>query len=532
MYSPILDLSLRLSLLALLVVPLDSTAVSGVPAFPGAEGFGTDTPGGRTGQVLFVTTVADHDDGACDADCTLREAIGVAGKRMVLFRIGGTITLDPDLGPLLIDEPFITIAGQTALGDGIQIRNDPDGTDGAQLGLSRDSFASLEIETNDVVVRHLRIRPGLLNENPGCNGPDSLPNTTSQPGTTCLAANDIEPIRVENASNVVLDHLSLSWATDEIVSILGSSDVTLQWSIVSEGIKYIPFLLEQPTFSGTGLITGTTPHAAAGKFSDRISIHHNAFVHNYSRNPQITVSCADENGGPTCGTDLINNVIYDWRNQGILTSNQYGHSFVNVMFNYLRIGPDFPQGAFLGLRLQDYVDEGSGAALSVHHHKNREYVSPGVTQDMAVYCQKKSDEVTEECDAATYDPGSPHTVPGVTTISAEDALAWVGYLAGASIRREANGATGWNRDANDQRVLDDIANGSGSIIEDPDDVPDWPTLNGGTAFADADNDGMPDVWETANCFDPAVANDALDADADGYTNLEEYLNATNSGGCP
>src|SRR5215475_11601553 len=144
-----------------------------LPAFPGAEGPGASALGGRRGVVLFVDNLADHGPGS------LRAALEASGPRTVIFRVGGTITLE---SPLVIANPYVTVAGQTAPGGGIQLRNNPV----APYGFATDSFTSLVIATHDVVVRFLRIRPGPLQPNPACTGPNAV---AGPPGAdTCVDA--------------------------------------------------------------------------------------------------------------------------------------------------------------------------------------------------------------------------------------------------------------------------------------------------------------------------------------------------------
>ena len=179
------------------------------PAFPGAHGQGASSRGGRGGAVIFVDSLADSGPG------TLRAALEAAGPRTVIFRVGGTITLQ---SPLVITNPFVTVAGQTAPGGGIQLRNDPV----APYGLAADSFTSLVIAASDVVIRFLRIRPGPLQPNRACRGPNAVSHP--QGLKTCVDAGDIQAIELEpSAERVMLDHLSLAWASDEIVDVNGAA---------------------------------------------------------------------------------------------------------------------------------------------------------------------------------------------------------------------------------------------------------------------------------------------------------------------
>lgn len=215
---------------------------SGTRAFPGAEGYGAFAKGGRGGKALFVTNLNDSGPGS------LREAINTKGPRTVIFRVGGVIELKKSLQ---IREPFITIAGQTAPGDGICLKGAPDA-----LSL---------VNTHDVVVRCLRVRTGHTGDK-GENEGD------------CIAC--------YSAENFILDHCSTSWGTDETISCTQTCDrYTVQWCILAEGLSYYGHSM--------GSILG----------GDRSSWHHNLYAHCGTRNPRFA---------GLCRCDFRNNVIYDW----------------------------------------------------------------------------------------------------------------------------------------------------------------------------------------------------------------------------
>ena len=148
------------------------------------QGPGSASLGGRAGRVLYVTSLADSGPG------TLRAALDAEGARTVIFRVGGTIALQK---PLVIRNPYVTVAGQTAPGGGIQLRNDPV----APYGLSADSFTSLVVASHDVVIRFLRIRPGPLTPNPACRGPNSIrhPEATARAPTPATSRRSRSPLR-------------------------------------------------------------------------------------------------------------------------------------------------------------------------------------------------------------------------------------------------------------------------------------------------------------------------------------------------
>jgi len=255
-----------------LLKPFES---KGLPAFPGAEGFGAYTPGGRGGKVLFVTTLNDSGPGS------LREALDEKGPRIILFRVGGVIQLK---STLVIREPFVTVAGQTAPGDGICLRTDSS-THADTLVLNA---------THDVVLRFLRVQ----------NGKGPQPSHYDD-GGDCISA--------YNSENFIIDHCSTHWGCDEGLSVTDACDrYTVQWSIIAEGLNY-------NRHSMATILGGA-----------RCTWHHNLLAHNGSRNPLF----AD---GTRC--DFRNNVIYNWGH----TSGQGNFIELNYAGNYLRPGPSTVQ---------------------------------------------------------------------------------------------------------------------------------------------------------------------------------------------
>jgi len=218
-------------------VPFSPFAAAALPAFPGAQGFGAEPPGGRGGRAIFVTNLNDGGPGS------LREAYTAKGPRTIIFRVGGAIALERHLR---ITEPYLAIAGQTAPGDGILIRN-----------------AGLQVDTHDVVIRHLRVRIGAS-------------RSEAYDSQDCLH------IEGKGAHDIVVDHCSFSWSIDETVGVsAGAHDVTPSWNIMAEP-------LERP-FSAAE-IGEERKHAYAvtlGGHPDRVTLHHNLVAHAEHRNPRI-----------------------------------------------------------------------------------------------------------------------------------------------------------------------------------------------------------------------------------------------------
>ncbi|UCE86745.1 MAG: pectate lyase [Deltaproteobacteria bacterium] len=431
----------------------DPQALSGVRSFPSAEGFGTGTPGGRRGAILEVTTLADDGPGS------LRAAVETPGPRIVVFRVGGTIELESSIA---IEHPFITIAGQTAPGDGITLRNSP-----------RNAKTPLKIRTHDVVIRFLRSRPG------------SHPDETGTLDAITIANEE------GDVYNVVVDHSSFSWATDEVFSTYyAAHDITVQWSIISEALDCATHVeLRKLQCHSMGMLLGSVG-------SRQLSIHHNLFAHNRHRNPRIK----------TMGTvDVVNNVVYNpgsgngWRSP---TYVHGGHAVVpvNYIANLLKPGPDTGAADW-------YIDTAEVVKVYAEGNEVPNEVIDPASRDMLV--------------------DAPHWTAAVAASSALEAYDRVLESAGASLGLDCDGTPYARRDAVDARVVREVESGGGGIIDDPSEVGGWPDLSGGTPCADSDRDGMPDAFEIRAGLDPSDPGDGhRDADGDGYTNVEEFLNAT------
>jgi pectate lyase len=434
-----------------------------IPAFPGAGGAGAWTPGGRGGKVYAVTNLADRGSGS------LREAVEASGPRTVVFRVAGIITLET---PLAINHPFITIAGQTAPGDGICIRGQ-----------------TTEINTHDVVLRYLRFRRGNLKSR-----------------DDALGGNPV--------GNVIVDHCSASWGLDENLSLyrhmvklpggglkkLPVENLTIQWCISSEALD-----LNNHAFGGTW----------GGK---NCSFHHNLFACNTGRNPSIGM------GG---SFDFRNNVLFNWRHRTIDGGD--GSSRVNVVANYFKPGPATTSEA-----LRYRICRAQGRSQRDEHpgfgkwYVGDNYVvgNAKVTADNwaggVQYDPPRQDKdaiipMGTEKDVRSFEPFPAATI---TQQKAEEAYELVLAYAGASRP---------HRDPVDVRIIETVRTGKPTfktgIIDTPADVGGWPEYRAGAVDADSDGDGIPDWWEKKYGLNPNDPSDALkDLNGDGFTNLEKYLN--------
>ena len=441
-----------------------------IPAFPGAWGAGMFTVGGRGGKVWVVTNLNDHGPGS------LREALEAEGPRIVVFRVAGTIYLESNIE---VNHPYLTIAGQSAPGDGICLAG------------------GLNINTYEVIVRHIRVRRGIPT---GGRDDDSIGGNVDH--------------------HVVIDHCSASWAVDENISLyrhMRPSDdgttqikdpsryITVQWTISSEGMN-----LRDHAFGGT---QGGCPS----------TFHHNLYACNTGRNPSIGMS------GPF---DFRNNVIFNWQHRTIDGGDET--STVNLINNYYKPGPVTSEDMFhVFARIEErhMYSPGSAWAEGDWYDKSANPVSRPGKWYIAGNLMEGSDEVTRdnwkgvkgnEALARVNTPfeGWP-VAPHHTALETYEAV-----LAGA-------GATLPRRDAVDRRIVDCVRTGKTTtptgIISSVDEAGGYPelTYKQSEVQKDSDNDGMPDAWETKYGLNPQDASDAArDLDKDGYTNIEEYLNGT------
>ncbi len=518
-----------------------------LPAFPGAEGFARYITGGRGGKVYHVTNLNDSGDGS------FRWAVGQSGARTIVFDVSGTIFLK---SALALQNGNVTIAGQTAPGDGICIAGYP-----------------FTIKANNVIIRFLRFRLG--NENVAYHEGDGLGGM--------------------DKSNIMVDHCSVSWSIDECLSVYGSKNITVQWCIASQSLR------------NSGHSKGT--HGYGGNWGGSgASYHHNLICHHESRTPRL---------GPRPSTqsdermDLRNNVIYNWAGNGCYGGEAMN---VNMVNNYYKPGPatDTKSASIAyriaspGIRTVDYcLDKGSIATAynkvkgTTYTDKNvsgsassdgtKNYVSIGTTRyeiDMAantidvdgtpvkvswnswkptlhtwgkyfvdgnkieghedvttdnwtkgIYAQISNGSGVD----STYTQGTkdslridePIAFVATTTHTPDMAFEKVLKYVGACYARDALDSV-MVADTRDRKATysgKSFRSGSHGIIDTqndclaPGDTSAWPELKSLPAPADTDRDGMPDEWETENGLDPNDPADGNTLDADGYTMLEVYMNS-------
>ncbi|MFC4873828.1 pectate lyase family protein [Negadavirga shengliensis] len=462
-----------------------------IPAFPGAEGGGMFSFGGRGGKVYTVTSLADRGPG------TLREACEKGGARIVVFNVAGIIRLE---SPLIIRAPYITIAGQTAPGDGVCVAGE-----------------SVWIDTHDVVIRHMRFRRG----------------------ETFVGRRD-DAIGGNPVGNIIIDHVSASWGLDENMSIyrhmyhpggdyptekMGTVNVTIQNSIFSEALD-------------------TYNHSLGSTLGgENATFMRNLWASNAGRNPSI---------GWNGIFNFVNNVVFNWSHR-TTDGGDYKAKY-NIVNNYYKPGPVTPGDQPIGYRIlrpdavltrldttifgRAYVE---GNIVEGHEAVSRD------NWDGGVQLNGKDGSMTLE-EASHYFPriksNSPFPMPELTIFPAEAAYEHVLENAGATLPK---------RDPVDERIIRTVRTGKAEYVADLDPesfyqfehrrlprdaykqgiITDVSQVGGypeyrGTPYKDSDGDGMPDVWEEKYGLDPRDPSDANgDVNGDGYTNIEKYINGIN-----
>lgn len=539
--------SILSAIIAACMLPCAATAqeveVQEAISFPGAEGYGRITTGGRGGDVYHVTTL---DDGTQEG--TFRWACNKSGARTIVFDVSGTIHLTSELR---IRNGNVTIAGQTAPGDGICVADYP-----------------FVISCPNIIIRYMRFRLGneALKKDPKAHEGDGLGGMDGQ--------------------RIMIDHCSVSWSIDECLSVYGSKNITVQWCIVSQSLV------------NSGHSKGK--HGYGGNWGGSgASYHHNLLAHHGSRAPRL---------GPRPSTqtdermDLRNNVMYNWGGEGCYGGEGMN---VNIVNNYYKPGPATPSGgkgkrmAKPGIRTVDYCLNKDNTATNINKELGTslkkgdisgssdgkdnfvQFTYNGAAKKFPINMEANTIEidgkvikvvwndwkkmlqtwgtfhingnVNTKYDDATNDNWTvglfnqvdkgtkvdyhnmtaedsraftPIPFVYTTTHSAEDAYEKVLEYAGASL----------NRDAHDETIAHDaregvVTSGGTGLIDNQDEAmyidgtSGWPVLNSTEAPVDTDGDGMPDEWETANGLDPNDPADGKILGEDGYSNLENYLNS-------
>ena len=444
----------------------EPTPVKSSLAFPGADGGGKYATGGRGGVVVHVTTLEDaKDETGKPAVGTLRKALQMGGTRTIVFDVAGTINLTSALG---ITSGDVTIAGQTAPGDGICIAGYP-----------------VIVKASNVIIRFVRFRMGDQNKVEG------------------------DALSINDRTNIIVDHCSFSWSTDECVSCYGNTNFTLQYCFITESLRRSVHVKGNHGYGG---IWGGT----------NASFHHNLLAHHDSRNPRFDHSYVNNKCfGPV---DYVNNVVYNWGSISTYGGEGYDQvRKINMINNYYKYGPATSKKNRL-------VDPTTSCSYCSDGHT----LIPGKFWLEGNYMYGYSDVTADNWKGSTVNTSavkaSARWTDKLTMLSheesAEQAYETVLAKAGCSL----------HRDVIDMRIADEVRQGnytyngsngsSKGLIDSPSDVGGSPSLNAGTALADSDRDGMPDAWEDANGLNKNASADGKNYTLDqNYTNLEVYLNS-------
>lgn len=454
-------------------------------AFPGAEGGGRFAVGGRGGAVYEVTNLNDSGPGS------LRDAVSQP-NRTIVFRVSGVIDLS---SALTISKGNITIAGQTAPGDGICITGQP-----------------IRIRASDIIIRHIRSRLSDVKD-------------VEDDAMNCMSG---------NYQNIIIDHCSLGWSVDETGTFYDIKNFTLQWCILSESLYHS--------------VHGKGNHGYGGIWGgNNASFHHNLLAHHTSRNPRFGGS--RYTGKPAEEVvDFRNNVLYNWGNGNSVYGGEGGN--YNMVNNYYKAGPATPGSASTGstnrrnriLQYTSYYHSSDAAVYPDTLWGGKFYIDgnyvhgyPDVTVDNWTNGVQKDNYAKAAQLILAARQTVPFATPPVTTQTAEEAYTSVLQQAGACIPR---------RDAIDKRIINETATGTATyegstyaainstgishpsgIIDTQADVGGLPAYRTATPPMDSDHDGMPDAWEIENGLNPNDAADRNNTGIDGYTYLENYLNS-------
>jgi len=455
---------------------------SPIPAFPGAEGGGAFSFGGRGGKVYVVTNLNDSGPGS------FRHACEQGGARIVVFNVAGIIKLK---SPVIIRAPYITIAGQTAPGDGVCIAGE-----------------SVWIDTHDVVVRFMRFRRG---------------ETVVTRRDDGLGGNPV--------GNIMIDHVSASWGLDENMSMyrhvyernsekpqkLPTVNVTIQNSIFAEALD-------------------TYNHAFGSTIGGLNSTFmRNLWANNVARNPSI---------GMYGDFGFVNNVVFNWWNRS--ADGGDNNSLFNFINNYYKPGPITPLDKPIGHRI---LKPEAGRSPDKKTLYGRVYANGNIVEGNDRVTKNNWDggiQIQDMPDAGRYTDSirsnKPFPMAKVNIIPTKDAYTYVLANVGATLPK---------RDPVDSRIVEEVRTGKivyteggktgigkefikrrlpadsykQGIISDISQVGGYPEYKG-TPYKDSDNDGMPDSWETKNGLNPKDPTDASkDKNKDGYSNIEDFLNS-------
>nr|WP_319401284.1 pectate lyase [uncultured Carboxylicivirga sp.] len=411
-------------------------------AFPGAEGAGKYTTGGRGGIVYKVTNLNDDGPGS------LRDGIQKKGARIIVFSVSGVIELQSSLD---INNDNITIAGQSAPGLGITLVN-----------------YGMKVGANNVIVRYLRIRPG------------------------DKAGIELDALKGKEQKDIIIDHCSVSWATDEVCSFYDNENFTLQYCIISESLN------ESVHHKGS--------HGYGGIWGGmNSSFHHNLLAHHKSRNPRINGSRYHKQPERE-KAEFVNNVVYNWKSKCMYAGEDGNYKIAGNFF--------FPGPAT------------SKSASKQFLEPYKPYSNYNITNN---YLEGFPEVTQDNLKGIEIEVGSIDSIELKATIEISDYKIESPVSAFTKVLNSAGASK--QRDEIDTRIIGEVKNkkstyGENGIINSQTEVGGYPSIISEKADVDTDKDGMPDVWEQNQKGLNDKLNDANGYDlSDTFTNVEVYLNS-------
>lgn len=490
----------KVSLFLLFIFFLFFNLKSQIRAFPGAEGYGAGAIGGRGGKIIEVTNLNDAGNGS------FRAALVASGPRIVVFRVAGIIELNTDI---TISNPYITIAGQTAPGDGICIKYSASGS--ANRGIT--------IATHDVVIRYLRIRAGFSQAIMDYGSPFFISGG--------------------NSYNVILDHCSSGWHPGRtglaIYPLAGQTvnNITVQRHLAAEALMGGNY----PNGARGAFVFSTEPNSTSDGVIDHITMYKNLMAHHNKRHPEAK-TCQIDASRYVATYQFINNVAYNFRWAGMgLWGNENDattyHFTDEVTCNYNAIGNYFKRSQ-QDLKIQSELNITPGVRVfagdntygNIGPSRTLSSQDPWSIVSLINYGPSVALKNAPSSPYQVFSPFDPQNLPVYKT--ANDAYTDVLNDVGANKALNADGTWRNVSDPVDIRILNDVINNSGDFINSPADVGGWPTYGYGSGvYTDTDHDGMPDQYETVKGFNPNSASDGSLVAANGYTNVEIFLNGSN-----
>lgn len=394
---------------------------------------------------------------------SLRQCAEVeSGARTCVFRVSGTISLGAY--DMVVRNNFLTIAGQTAPGAGIALKD-----------------GGLTIMASHVIVRHLRVRPGLASW---------VQRGVNANGISVMSNGSIR------STDIIVDHCSISWTSDDSFNVVfGADRITFQWGLISDSV---------------GPNDPRGKHFLMGYGARSVSFHHNLGAHGFIRWPEYSGGGTDADGAGKL--DFVNNLHYNGNGTDSMVDPHHGPAFANFVGNYWQAGLDVvPANVYPSVKLYGNLPYSTQSGVYVHDNWGVYSTGPGT---LGTGLAVPDSKIINQDGVGIAQPTVRYPYPLILTTDPVTARADVLARGGA-----------FPRDSYDTRIVSEVTTGTGHRMTNANtQIGPWPVLAGGTAPLDTDHDGMPDAWELSRSLNPNDPSDGpADANGDGYTNLEDYL---------